>query len=80
MRRLKHTMEHLDPVGSAHQYVAMLGRLVPRLRDLEFSDDERETVRRSIAKVRGAADWLEAALETGTFTPDEQLTQLLKGE
>ncbi|MEU4507130.1 DUF6192 family protein [Streptomyces sp. NPDC024089] len=80
VRKIEHTMEYLDLVGSAHQYVATLGRLVPRLRDQEFSDDERETVRRSIAKVRGAADWLEAALETGTFTLDEQLAQLLKGE
>ncbi|MFD5430010.1 DUF6192 family protein [Streptomyces sp. NPDC127084] len=80
VRKIEHTMEYLDLVGSAHQYAATLGRLVPRMRDQEFSDDERETIRRSIAKVRGAADWLEAALETGTFTLDEQLAQLLKGE
>ncbi|MFF2959844.1 DUF6192 family protein [Streptomyces sp. NPDC057963] len=80
VRKIEHTMEYLDLVGSAHQYVATLGRLVPRLRDQEFSDDEPETIRRSIAKVRGAADWLEAALDTGTFTLDEQLAQLLKGD
>lgn len=80
VRRIEHTLEYLDLVGSGHQYVATLGRLVPRLRDQEFSDDERETIRRSIAKVRGAADWLEAAIDTGRFTLDEQLAQLLKGD
>ncbi|MER6914623.1 DUF6192 family protein [Streptomyces sp. NPDC000594] len=79
VRRIEHTIEYLDLVGSGHQYVATLGRLVPRLRDQEFTEDERETVRRSIAKVRGAADWLEAALDTGRLTLDEQLAQLLKG-
>ncbi|MFJ9753242.1 DUF6192 family protein [Streptomyces chartreusis] len=38
------------------------------MRDQEFTDDERETIRRGIAKVRGAADWLEAAIDTGQFT------------
>ncbi|MFI7367120.1 DUF6192 family protein [Streptomyces sp. NPDC050149] len=73
-------MEYLDLVGSCHPYVATLGRLVPRLRDQEFSEDEHETVRRGISKVRAAADWLEAAIETGQFTLDEQLAQFLKGE
>ncbi|MFJ7416430.1 DUF6192 family protein [Streptomyces sp. NPDC098077] len=57
-----------------------LGWLVPRMRDQEFTEDERETIRRAIAKVRGAADWLEAAIDTGQFTLDEQLAQLLKGD
>ncbi|MEU6672139.1 DUF6192 family protein [Streptomyces sp. NPDC046727] len=63
-----------------HSYVASLGRLVPRLRGQEFTEDERETVRRGIARVRAAADWLEAAIDNGEFTLDEQLAQLLKGE
>ncbi|MFD9472812.1 DUF6192 family protein [Streptomyces goshikiensis] len=33
------------------------------MRDQEFSNDECETIRRGISKVRGAADWLEAAIE-----------------
>lgn len=41
---------------------------------------KRETVRRGIAKVRAAADWLETAVDNGEFTLDEQLVQLLKGE
>lgn len=80
VRRIEHTIEYLDLVGSCHQYVATLGRVVPRLRGQEFSDDERETVRRSIAKVRAAADWLEAAVDAGVFTLDEQLAKLLSGE
>lgn len=53
VRKIEHTVEYLDLVGSCHQYVASLGRLVPRMRDQEFTDDERETIRRGIAKVRG---------------------------
>ncbi|WP_225826247.1 DUF6192 family protein [Streptomyces naphthomycinicus] len=80
VRKIEHTIEYLDLVGSCHSYVASLGRLVPRLRGQEFTEDERETVRRGIAKVRAAADWLEAAIDNGEFTLDEQLAQLLKGE
>jgi hypothetical protein len=80
VRKIEHTIEYLDLVGSAHAYVATLGRLVPRMRGQEFTQDERETIRRGIAKVRAAADWLEAAVEAGEFTLDEQLAQLLKGE
>ncbi|GGP73000.1 DUF6192 family protein [Streptomyces sindenensis] len=80
VRRIEHTIEYLDLVGSCHSYVATLGRLVPRMRGQEFTDDERATLRRGISKVRGAADWLEAALESGRFTLDEQLAQLLRGE
>ncbi|MET9804458.1 DUF6192 family protein [Streptomyces sp. NPDC006368] len=37
-----------------------LDGLVPRMRDQEFTDDGRETIRRGSANVRSAADWLEA--------------------
>ncbi|MEU3989714.1 DUF6192 family protein [Streptomyces platensis] len=50
------------------------------MRGQEFTEDERETVCRGIAKVRGAADWLEAAIDNGEFAFDEQLAQLLKVE
>ncbi|MFI5809252.1 DUF6192 family protein [Streptomyces sp. NPDC051561] len=80
VRKIEHTIEYLDLVGSCHSYVATLGRLVPRMRGQEFTEDERETVRRGLAKVRAAADWLEAAIDQGEFTLDEQLAQLLKGE
>ncbi|MEU9014692.1 DUF6192 family protein [Streptomyces sp. NPDC048479] len=80
VRKIEHTVEYLDLVGSCHGFVATLGRLVPQLRGQEFTDDERETVRRQISRVRAAADWLEGALANGEFTLDEQLAQLLKGE
>ncbi|MEU0213065.1 DUF6192 family protein [Streptomyces canus] len=80
VRAIEHTIEYLDLVGSCHGFVATLGRLVPRLCGQEFTEDERETVRRQIGRVRAAADWLEGALDNGEFTLDEQLVQLLKGE
>ncbi|WP_037568336.1 DUF6192 family protein [Phaeacidiphilus oryzae] len=80
VRKIEHTIEYLDLVGSCHSYVATLGRLVPRLRGVEFTEDERETVRRQIGRVRAAADWLEGALDSGEFTLDEQLAHLLRGE
>lgn len=80
VRKIEHTIEYLDLVGTCHGFVATLGRLVPRMRGQESTDDERETVRRQIGRVRVAADWLEGALDSGEFTLDEQLTQLLKGE
>ncbi|UQA96602.1 DUF6192 family protein [Streptomyces halobius] len=80
VRAIEHTMEYLDLVASCHQFVASLGRLVPRLRGQKFTDDEREALRRGIAKVRTASDWLEAAVDSGEFTRDEQLASLLKGE
>lgn len=67
-------------MGSCHSYVASLGRLVPRIRGHEFTEDDRETVRRGTARVRAAVDWLESAIDAGVFTLDEQLAQLLKGE
>jgi hypothetical protein len=68
VRAIEHTIEYLDLVGSCHGFVATLGRLVPRLRGQEFTEDERETVRRQIGRVRAAADWLEGALDNGEFT------------
>ncbi|MFJ7496901.1 DUF6192 family protein [Streptomyces sp. NPDC097727] len=53
-RKIEHTNEYLDLVGFCHSCVATLGRLGPRPRDREFTDDERETVRRGIARVRAA--------------------------
>ncbi|WP_189554252.1 DUF6192 family protein [Streptomyces lavendofoliae] len=80
VRKIEHTIEYLDLVGTCHGFVATLGRLVPRMRGQEFTDDERETVRRQIDRVRAAADWLEGAIDNGEFTLDEQLAQLLRGE
>ncbi|MFI5477060.1 DUF6192 family protein [Streptomyces cacaoi] len=70
VRAVEHTIEYLDLVGSCHGFVATLDRLVPQLRGQEFTEDERETVRRQIGRVRAAADWLEGALDNGEFTLD----------
>ncbi len=80
VRKIEHTLVYVDLVGSCHGFMATLGRLVPKTRGQQFTDDERETVRRQLARVHAAADWLEGALDHGEFTLDEQLTQLLKGE
>lgn len=45
-RKTEHTVEDLDLVGSCQDSGAALGRLVPQLRGQEFTQDERETVRR----------------------------------
>lgn len=79
VRKIDHTIEYLDLVGSCHQFVATLGRLVPKLRGQEFTEEERDHVRRGVTKVRTAADRLEVAMDRGNFTLDEQLVQLLKG-
>ncbi|MEU6420527.1 DUF6192 family protein [Streptomyces spiralis] len=55
VRAIEHTIEYLDLVGSGHGFVATLGRLVPQPRGQEFAEDERETVRRGIGRVRAAA-------------------------
>jgi hypothetical protein len=75
VRAIEHTVEYLDLVGSCHSFVATLGRLVPQMRGQQFTDDERESIRRQIGRVRAAADWLEGALDNGEFTLDEQLVQ-----
>ncbi|MFV2117108.1 DUF6192 family protein [Streptomyces sp. Act-28] len=80
VRAIEHTIEHLDLIGSCHSFVATPGRLVPQLRGQEFTEDEHETVRRQIGRVRAAADWLGGTLDNGESTLDEQLVRLLKGE
>ncbi|MFF7550836.1 DUF6192 family protein [Streptomyces canus] len=80
VRKIENTIEYLDLVGSCHGFVARLDRLVPQLRGQEFTDDERETVRRQIDRVRAAADWLAGALDNGEFALAEQLVQLHTGE
>ncbi|WP_256102450.1 DUF6192 family protein [Streptomyces sp. Ncost-T10-10d] len=67
-RKIEHTNEYVDLVGFCHSYVATLGRLGPRPRDQGFTGDERVTVRRGIARVRAAVDWLEEGLRTPSAT------------
>ncbi|MFE5092350.1 DUF6192 family protein [Streptomyces sp. NPDC056638] len=67
-RKIEHTSEYVDLVGFCQSYVAPLGRLGPRLRVQGFTGDERVTVRRGIARVRAAVDWLEGGLRTPSAT------------
>ncbi|NHI12030.1 hypothetical protein STPH2_7400 [Streptomyces sp. KO7888] len=46
VRKIEHAIEDLDLTGSCQDFGATLGRLVPQLRGQEFTQDERETVRR----------------------------------
>jgi Family of unknown function (DUF6192) len=78
--RIAHTMEFVDLVGACALFVASVGRIIPSLRGKDFSDDERETVHRNVAKVRGMADWVETAVDTGNADLDEGLAKLLRGE
>ncbi|MFE2708275.1 DUF6192 family protein [Streptomyces mirabilis] len=46
-----------EPFAQAHRFygtgeAATLGRLVPQLRGQEFTEDERDTVRRQIGRIR----------------------------
>ncbi|GLY08664.1 hypothetical protein Acsp01_90430 [Actinoplanes sp. NBRC 101535] len=53
---------------------------MPGLRGLNYTDDEKATVQRNLARVRAAADWIEGAVATGQVTPEEGLARLLTGE
>ncbi|WP_412740719.1 DUF6192 family protein [Krasilnikovia sp. MM14-A1259] len=80
LNQVKHTAEFLDLVGACAQFVASVGRIVPSLRGQDYTPDDRATVHRNLARVRAAADWIEAAVETGKVTPEEGLARLLRGE
>jgi hypothetical protein len=70
----------LDLVGACAQFVASAGRIVPGLRGQNYTEDEKATVQRNLARVRAAADWIEGAVATGQITPEDGLARLLAGE
>jgi hypothetical protein len=80
LQHVQHTGEFIDLVGACAQFVASVGRIVPGLRGQNYTDDDRATMHRNIARVRAAADWVEGAVETGQVTPEEGLARLLRGE
>lgn len=51
---------------------------MPSLRGRAFSEAERAVLHTNVAKVRGAADWIEAAVDTGNVSLDEGLAALLR--
>ncbi|GIE90700.1 DUF6192 family protein [Actinoplanes regularis] len=80
LQHIEHTSEFLDLVGACAQFVASAGRIVPGLRGQNYTEDEKATVQRNLARVRAAADWIEGAVATGQVTPEEGLARLLAGE
>lgn len=80
LQHIEHTSEFLDLVGAFAQFVASAGRIVPGLRGQNYTEDEKATVQRNLARVRAAADWIEGAVATGQITPEEGLARLLAGE
>ncbi|GAA2909287.1 hypothetical protein Acy02nite_88690 [Actinoplanes cyaneus] len=73
LQQIEHTSEFLDLVGACAQFVASAGRIVPGLRGQNYTEDEKATVQRNLARVRAAADWIEGAVATGQVTPEEGL-------
>lgn len=78
IRNIEHSIEYIDLVGACAQFVATVSRVLPNLRGREFSEDEKDTVRRHTQRVRSTADWIQHALDTGDVSLDEALAELLK--
>ncbi|WP_372490933.1 DUF6192 family protein [Actinomadura terrae] len=53
---------------------------MPRLGEHHFTQEERATIHSNLERVRGAAGWIEAAVDTGRVGLDAGLAALLKGE
>ncbi|WP_435866372.1 DUF6192 family protein, partial [Streptomyces wuyuanensis] len=78
--RKRHMTSASNDAVKTMKCIRPLVLIADMMRGQEFTEDERETVRRQIGRVRAAADWLEAAIDNGEFTLDEQLARLLRGE
>ncbi|MFI0451903.1 DUF6192 family protein [Actinomadura sp. 6N118] len=78
--RIAHTSEFVDLVGACASFTAAAGRIVPTLGEHHFTDEERATIHTNLDRVRGAAGWIEAAVDTGRVSLDAGLAALLKGE
>ena len=80
-RRIRKRSEKISSSSvSRLALVASASRIVPGLRGQNYTDDEKATVQRNVARVRAAADWIEGAVATGQVTPEEGLARLLAGE
>ncbi|MFF4518511.1 DUF6192 family protein [Streptomyces mirabilis] len=79
LRRMEHNTQFMDLVAVCTQFTVTAGRIVPNLRGELYDDAERETILRSLARVRALADWIENAVTRGEVDLDEQLQKLLKG-
>jgi hypothetical protein len=77
--QVAHSLGYVELVGACHAFVSAAGRVVPTLRGRAFSTAERAVLDTNIAKVRGAADWIEGAVQSGNVSLDEGLAALLRG-
>ncbi|MEU4657636.1 DUF6192 family protein [Streptomyces sp. NPDC023723] len=79
-RHFARTGEFLDLIGACHAFVAPANRVVPGLRGRTVGEDERTLMLENTARVKGALERIEHAVETGDVDMDEALAQLLRGE
>ncbi|HEY0688567.1 MAG TPA: DUF6192 family protein [Kribbella sp.] len=56
---IERAREFIDVIGARAAFVASIGRVVPELRGHRFTDDERATVARNVARVRATCNWVE---------------------
>ena len=62
--RLERTREFIDLVGACAVFVSSMTRIVPEPRGHPFTEDERATVARNVARVCATCDWVEIAVES----------------
>ncbi|MEU5422683.1 DUF6192 family protein [Streptomyces sp. NPDC020667] len=80
VRRIERTEEFVDLLGAFHRFVRETSKAVPKMRDRQWSGDEREVLLSNIARARAALDWMETAVSTGQVDMDEELARILRGE
>jgi hypothetical protein len=78
--KVAHTKGFVELVGCCHAFVAQVGRVVPTLSGWHFTEAERGVLNMNVAKVRGAAEWVEHAVDTGNVDLDQGFAALLRGE
>ncbi|MEU2516093.1 DUF6192 family protein [Streptomyces syringium] len=80
VRRIERTEEFVHLLGAFHRFVRETSKVVPKMRDRQWSGDEREVLMSNIARARAALDWMETAVSTGQVDMDEELARILRGE
>lgn len=77
---IEHTSEYVDLVGACAVFVAAAGRIVPTLGEHPFTSEERATIHTNLDRLKAAAEWIEAAVDTARLTLSEGLAALLRGQ
>lgn len=80
VRKIERTEEFVDLLGAFHRFVREASKAVPKMRDRDWSTDEREVLLSNIARARATLDWVETAVSTGQVDMDEELARILRGE